>query len=57
MIWLSTAQLVVSFVVAGIVIWFTPDLLTPLGLGEFVFVGQLCLTILVLSVLDIVFRR
>ena len=57
MIWLSTAQIVAAFVVAGLVVWFTPDLLIPLGLGEFAFVGQLCLAILVLSLLDAAFRR
>jgi hypothetical protein len=57
MIWRSTAQLVVAFVVAGLVVWFSPELLVLLGLGEFVFLGQLCLTILALSVLDAAFTQ
>jgi hypothetical protein len=57
MIWRSTAQILVSFVVAGVIIWFSPLLCGLLGLGEFAFVGQLGLTILALSVLDRVFRR
>jgi hypothetical protein len=57
MIWRSTAQILASFVVASGTVWFSPLLFSPLGLGEFVFVGQLGLTILALSVLDRVFRR
>jgi hypothetical protein len=57
MIWRSTAQIVAAFVVAGLAVWFTPDVLVPLGLGEFAFVGQLCFAILVLSALDAAFRR
>jgi len=57
MIWRSTAQILASFVVASVVVWFSPLLLGPLGLGEFAFVGQLGLTVLALSVLDRVFRR
>jgi hypothetical protein len=57
MIWRSTAQIVVAFVAAGLAIWFSPDLLVPLGLGEFARLGQLCFAILVLSVLDAVFVK
>ena len=57
MIWRSTARLLTAFVVAGLSVRFTPDLLTPLGLSEFMFVGQLCCAILVLSILDAVFAR
>jgi hypothetical protein len=46
------AQIVVAFVAAGLAVWFSPDLLGLLGLGEFAIVGQVCFTILVLSVLD-----
>jgi hypothetical protein len=57
MIWRSTAQILAAFVVAAITVWFSPELLGPLGLGEFVFVGQLCFAILVLSGLEALFRR
>jgi hypothetical protein len=57
MIWRSTGMIVVAFVVAGIVVWFSPLLLDRIGLGEFVFLGQLGLPILVLSVLEVAFRR
>ena len=57
MIWRSTAQILAAFAVASLTVWFSPLLLGPLGLGEFVFVGQLGLTVLALSVLDRVFRR
>jgi hypothetical protein len=52
MSWNSIALIVAAFVAAGATVWFSPDLLGLLGLGEFAFVGQLCLTILVLSALD-----
>jgi hypothetical protein len=57
MTWRSTGQILISFAVAGLTVWFSPMLLTSFGLGEFVFVGQLGLTILVLSVVEAVFRR
>jgi hypothetical protein len=57
MIWRSTAQILASFAVAGLTVWFSPLLLDPLGFGEFVFVGQLVLTVLALSVLEAVFRH
>jgi hypothetical protein len=57
MIWRSTAQILAAFVAAAIAVWFGPDLLDPLGLGEFAFVGQLCFAILVLSGLEALFRR
>jgi hypothetical protein len=57
MMWRSTAMLVVAFVAAGSAVWYSPLLLDWLGLGEFVFLGQLGLPILVLSVLDPLFRR
>ena len=50
-------MIVVAFVVAYVVIWFGPTLLNGLGLGEFVFVGQVCLVVLALSVLEKVFAR
>jgi hypothetical protein len=56
-IWRSTAQILAAFLVAWLAVWFGPDLLIPLGLGEFVFIGQLCLVILALSLLEAVFRR
>jgi len=56
-IWRSTVLIVAAFAAAAIVIWLAPRLLAPLGLGEFAFVGQLGLAVLVLSVLDKVFTR
>ncbi len=57
MIWRSTALILVSFVAAGLAVWFTPLLLDPPGLGEFVFVVQVSFAILALSALEAVFRR
>jgi hypothetical protein len=57
MIWRSTAQILVSFLLAGLAVWFSPVPLDGLGLGEFTVVGQVCAAILVLSVLEAVFRR
>jgi hypothetical protein len=57
MIWRSTAMLVVAFVAAGYAVWYSPLLMDWLGLSEFVFLGQLGLPILVLSLLEILFRR
>jgi hypothetical protein len=57
MIWRSTVQILASFAVAGIAAWFGPLLIGLLGLNEFVFVGQVCLVILALSVLEALFRR
>jgi hypothetical protein len=55
--WRSTVLILMAFVGAGVAVWFAPALLDLVGLGEFAFVGQLCFAILVLSVLDAVFRR
>jgi len=57
MSWRPIAKLVSAFLLAGLTVWFSPALLGPLGLSEFAFIGQLCLTILVLSVLQAVFNR
>jgi hypothetical protein len=57
MIWRSTAMIVVAFVAAWIAVQYSPVLLDLVGLGEFVFLGQLGLPILVLSVLEMLFRR
>jgi hypothetical protein len=57
MIWRSTTLILAAFVAAGVTVWFTPDLLASLGLGEFAFLGQLSFAIVVLSVLDKVFSR
>ena len=57
MIWRPTAMIVTACVAAAIGIWFGPELLAPIGLGEFAFLARFCLVILVLSVLDLVFRR
>jgi hypothetical protein len=56
-IWRSTAQIAAALLTAGLAVWFAPALLHSLDLGEFAFVGQLCLAILALSVLEKVFRR
>jgi hypothetical protein len=56
-IWHSVARIVAAFLTAGLAVWLSPPLLNSLGLGEFAFVGQLCLTILALSVLERVFTR
>lgn len=55
--WRSTVLILAAFVVAGLAVWFGPLLPGALGLGEFGVVGQLCFAILVLSVLDSVYRR
>lgn len=57
MIWRSTVLILAAFAVSGLAVWFGPGLFGLIGLGEFAFVGQLCLALLVLSVLDVVFRR
>ena len=57
MIWRSTAMIVLAFVVAGEAVWYSPLLMNWLGLGEFVFLGQLGLPILVLSALEPLFRK
>ena len=55
--WRSPLTVLLAFMVAGLGMWFGPVLLIPLGLGEFAFVGQVCLTILALSVLEAVLTR
>jgi hypothetical protein len=55
--WRSTVMLVLAFVAAGYAVWYGPLLLDWIGLGEFVFIGQLGLPILGLSVLEPLFRR
>jgi hypothetical protein len=57
MIWRSTAMIVAAFVAAGIAVCYSPVLLDWIGLGEFIFLGQLGLPILVLSVLESLFAR
>jgi hypothetical protein len=57
MTWRSTAQILLSFALAGLAVWFSPLLFDRIGLGEFAFVGQLAAAIVVLSVLELVFRR
>ena len=53
----STPMILAAFVVAGLGAWFGPSLLDTLGLGEFAFVGQVCLVILALSCLEGAFAR
>jgi hypothetical protein len=57
MSWRSTAMIVVAFVAAWFAFGYAPILLDWLGLGQFVFLGQLGAPILVLSVLELLFRR
>lgn len=57
MIWRSTAMIVLAFVAAWLAVEYSPVLLDLIGLGEFVFLGQVGLPILALSVLEILFRR
>jgi hypothetical protein len=57
MIWRSTAQILASFAVAALAVWFGPTLLGWLGLDEFAFVGQVCLAILALTAMDRAFIR
>jgi hypothetical protein len=51
------ARVLAAFLVAGLTVWFSPMLIGAVGLGEFAFVGQLCATVLVLSMLESVFGR
>ena len=57
MMWRSTAMIVVAFIAAGDAVWYSPLLLNLVGLGQFVFLGQVGLPIVVLSVLEVLFRR
>ena len=57
MIWRSTAQLVASFALAALAVWFSPWLLERIGLGEFSFLGQLAAAVIVLTGLELFFRR
>ena len=57
MTWRSTVQILAAFLAAGLAVWFGPSLLSLPGLGEFIFLGQLCLVILALSILEALFRR
>jgi hypothetical protein len=55
--WRSTAMIVAAFVAAWVAVWYGPVLLDLIGLSEFDFIGQVGLPILVLSILEMVFRR
>ena len=55
--WRSTAMIVLAFVAALSAVVYSPPLLDWMGLGEFVFLGQLGLPIVVLSILERLFRR
>lgn len=57
MIWRSTACILVAFVVAALAVMFAPAVTQLVGLPEFGFVGQLCLAVLALSLLEAGFRR
>ena len=53
----STVLILVAFAAATGAVWYGPVALDRAGLGEFVFVGQVCLAILALSFLEVLFRR
>jgi hypothetical protein len=55
--WRAPALIVTAFVAVILVVWFGPDLLDRPGLGEFVFVGQVCFVVAILSGLEALFRR
>jgi hypothetical protein len=57
MMWRSTVMIVLAFVAAWYAVSYSPLLLDWMGLGEFVFLGQLGLPIVILSVLELLFRR
>jgi hypothetical protein len=57
MIWRSTAMILASFLAAALAVWFAPNVFDQPGLSEFVWIGELCLVILVLSVLETLFAR
>jgi hypothetical protein len=44
-------------VLAGVVWYLTPALLDAVGLGEFLFLGRLCLIVLTLGAAEIAFSR
>ena len=54
---LSTVPILLAFAAAGLGVWFSPLLFDRIGLGEFVFLGQACGVILILSALEWVFHR
>jgi hypothetical protein len=55
--WRSPLHVAIAFLVAGLVVWFSPLLLMHLGLGEFEVLGQMGLAVLALSVLDLILQR
>jgi len=57
MSWRSTVMIVVAFVAAWFAVGYSPILFDWIGLGEFVVLGQLGLPILLLSLLEMLFRR
>jgi hypothetical protein len=57
MIWRSTAMILAAFLAAGLAIWFAPVMFDFPGLREFIWIGEPCLVILVLSVLEVLFAR
>ena len=52
MIWRSTVVILTAFMMAYAALWVAPIILLAIGLGEFVFVGQVCFAILTLSILE-----
>jgi hypothetical protein len=52
---MSAAMIVTAFAAASLAVWYTPTVLAPFGLAEFAFLGQLSVTILALSVLEVLF--
>ena len=57
MIWRPTAMIVAAFAVAGLAIWFGPDILALFLPRDFSILGQVCGVVVALSVLDAVFHR
>lgn len=55
--WRPAAMILASFAAAGIGVWFGPVLLDWLALGQFAWIGELALPIVLLSLLDMVLRR
>jgi hypothetical protein len=55
--WRQLVFPVLAAVVAGAVWFWSPDLLDRVGLGEFLFVGRLCLIMLALTIAERIFSR
>ena len=56
MSWRGVAFSAGALAIAALVWWLAPDLLALAGLGDFGVVGRVCLTVLALSVLELVLQ-